>query len=71
MRFGPTNGMPFFFFATHPKKCSKFENVSIACSKYCYSRVDESIKIYKVFHIKSTSFVDVQAIGRNLYERLK
>jgi hypothetical protein len=55
---------PFFF--VQIQKCSNFGNVSITCSKYCYSRIDESIKKL----VKFSKFIDVQVMGRNLYEQL-
>jgi hypothetical protein len=36
--------------------------------KQCYNKVDESIKYCKILSHKSTSFVDVHAMGKNLYE---
>jgi hypothetical protein len=37
-------------------------------SSNVYNRVNESIKSIKSSHIKSTYFVDVQDVGKNLYK---
>ncbi len=67
MCFGEINNSAFFYIQT-----KNLENVisleMLLLHKQCYNKVDESIKYCKILSHKSTSFVDVHAMGKNLYE---
>ncbi len=51
---------------TQPKKCSKFGNWANACSNICIEKYMEMYKFAKFSQTKSTSFVVVQVVRRNI-----
>jgi hypothetical protein len=56
----------FFLSYTQPKKCSKFGNWVNACSNICIEKYMRMYKFAKSSQIKSTSFVVVQVVRRNI-----
>jgi len=72
VHLGPNNGVPFFLLyrTQESRKYNKFGNNINACSSNATVKLMSIKKSIKYFHPKSTSFVDVHAMGRNLYKQL-